>query len=303
MTKTVSMSLPKTDVMILNFLWRWKVVTSLTLRQILLSSSQNKDWNFYRKLRQLEAQGFVELKAGSNEILKYQVWQLTKKGFDYIVDSLDVVLRENGYGSENVFHDFLVTAFHLGEWIFVKPPGVELFSEQELRRNWPSNYPYWVPEIQAHRPDGYTLLKGSNYKKLIAVEVELSAKNYDIYQDIGAFYDDMVSIDSILWLVRDEALKDKILKAFKSRRGKRPEIHNFVLLDHFKEEFWKAKIVEGSQKGSSVREYYSNIHLNIDPKLSAIWNTFDPLMTFLKPVKSPYGMTTYANSAKQRKAD
>ncbi len=275
----------------------------MTLRQLVLSQSRDKNWNFYRKLRDLYAHGYIELKRGSDENFKYQVWQLTKKGFEYIVESLHVVLKENGFASENVFHDYLVTAFHVGEWMFVQPPQVELFSEQELRRNWPSNYPNWVPEIQVHRPDGYTLLKDGKNKKLIAIEVEISAKNFEIYQEVASFYDDMENITSVLWLVRSKSLMEKIQKAVYSRRGKRPGIHNFVLLEDFKKQFWNAKIIEGSEKGYSIHEYYCNIHCNIDYQISAILGNSDAFLTFLKPVKSPYGMKAYVDSVNARKAD
>lgn len=275
----------------------------MTIRQLVFCHSKDKNWNFYRKLRDLYAHGYVDLKKGSDENLKYQVWQLTKKGFDYIVDTLDVTLKENGYASENVFHDYLVTAFHVGEWIFVQPPEVELFSEQELRRNWPSNYPSWVPEIQVHRPDGYTLLRNGKEKKLIAIEVELSAKNFEIYQEVSSFYDDMENISSVLWLVRHQSLMNKIQKAIHSRRGNRSEIHNFVLLSDFKKYFWDAKIISGAEMGSTVRQYYCNIHCNIHYQIGAILSHSDPFMTFLKPVKSPYGIKSYVDSLKPKSTD
>ncbi len=115
------------------------------------------------------------------------VWTLSKAGYHSIRGRLPL-LKEDGYQSENPGHDLLVTAFHLGEWAFHKPDGVELITEQELRRFQPHCHPTWVPDTDLHRPDGLALVQGPKEKTTIAFEVELSEKSAPDYAHVGRFY-------------------------------------------------------------------------------------------------------------------
>jgi len=67
-------------------------------------------------------------------------------------------IRENGFLSENLYHDHLVTSIHLGDSITETPKNLGFFSEQELRRIDPELYPEGIPNDEDHRSDGYWIL-------------------------------------------------------------------------------------------------------------------------------------------------
>lgn len=219
------------------------------------------------------------------------LWQLTDKGFEYIREELGT-LEDSSFRPVSAYHDKIVNAFHLGYWLFAKPKEIEVFTEQEIKSCYIDQYPNWVPSSKSHRPDGYTLIRNATGNKLFAIEVELSLKNLGRYQVICDFYDEKERIKHVLWLVRDRSMMDRIQKAFASRHIKRTDCHLFFGLDDFKKNSWDAKVMNGQETPQSLAECYRQYGCNMPSNMAAIRSEFNPIMTFLKPIKSPYGLST-----------
>lgn len=239
------------DEEIFNFLWRWKISSFKTIAHIFFSQTSLK--LVYRRLSRLRKAGFLRQRL--DESGRYRVWTLDKKGFAALVNRLPE-LEEYGFASENVEHDLLVNALHIGEWTKGRPPGVEIFTEQQLRRMKPEMYPDWVPNSKTHRPDGYTHIKNGNHSLTVAIEVELSVKSKDRYESTISFYDHYDSIDRILWLVSSPQIASKIQQTTKDPNFYRPNIHNFILVEDFRKYFWQARIFSGPNKGMMVRDFF-----------------------------------------------
>ncbi len=174
MKRTISSRNKKTckitarDHQVLRFLWKWKLASTTAIAcrffpKINLLSG-------LRRLQFLETDKYIKCIQISPE--QGHVWSLTDRGFKYIRHSLKDI-EHMGYKSEHLLHDYLVTAFHLGEWLTKQPTKSENFSEQQLRRNTQSTWPIWVPKSLAHRPDGYSICTYQGQKMLVAFEVEL----------------------------------------------------------------------------------------------------------------------------------
>jgi hypothetical protein len=222
---------------------------------------------------------------------KYVLWQLSDKGFQYMLEDLGS-LESYEYLSRAPFHDSIVNAFHLGYWLYAKPPDVELYTEQELNANFFTHYPNWVPKSKAHRPDGYTLINNGSNKNVFAIEVELHQKTIDRYKMACDFYDERDEVLHVLWLVKGSANIKKIQESFGKRNQRRKDCHLFFDFDDFKINSWDTKVLTGQKTGMTVAAIYQQFASNITSKLLAIRGQFDPKMTFLKPVKSPQRLNT-----------
>jgi hypothetical protein len=275
---------------ILLFLWKWKVATTLTLRQEL--ARETNFWNFYHTLRALMSDGYIEIRYGATSTSKkFALWHLTSHGFAYIKEELGE-LEDLNYASTSLFHDSYVVAFHYGNWIYRQPTNVDLFTEQEIKCVAKGHYPHWVPSTKVHRPDGYTRIKNGNRNTVIAIEVELSSKTIERYEAVSDFYDDRKAITHVLWLVSSSSMVETIQHAMMSRRSKRIEDHLFVLLEDFEKNSWNAKIVSGGKSKLSVSELYHQLGANIPTNCLPTASHSDPVTTFLKPVQSPRGLET-----------
>jgi hypothetical protein len=128
-TPTYRCQITERDYKLLRFLWKWKTVSTTGLARKFFPEIQ--PLSAYRRLMHLEAGGFVRslpIDGRWNE-----VWGLTDRGFKYILPKLGE-LQHVGHKSENVFHDYLSSAFHLGEWLTHQPENSQTYSEQQLRR-------------------------------------------------------------------------------------------------------------------------------------------------------------------------
>lgn len=236
------------DIPLLNFLWRWKMSTTSAIAQRFYSHSSVN--GAYMRLWKLKRAGFIRLRTDVTG--NFFVWTLDKKGYEAIRSRLPV-LREDGYLSENLRHDLIVSGIHLGDGIFGHIQEIELWSEQELRRIDLSFFPSWVPRSKRHRPDGYWRLVDSTGQKLIALEVELSLKPDTTYELTARFYDDHTEINEIIWVVPRPNMAQKIhaLMEKASRRGYK---HSFVLLDSVISLGWQAPVIHGHRFNSSIAD-------------------------------------------------
>lgn len=223
--------------LMMKYIWRWKIASTSSIHEAVNRTAS--PYSTFKTLERLEKHGFIEAKFEFGE--RFYVWQLTPLGFRSIRNYLGE-LKEEGYLSENHYHDRLVQAFHLGEWATYQFPNVTMLTEQEMRRREVTDYPAWVPQTGEHRPDGYTRIQGPVKPVTLAIEVELSAKNVQKYEAILRFYRTARIIDRVLWLVDSPVLKDTILRAKDCIRDDSNNYHLFVGLDDYIKNGWDAAV-------------------------------------------------------------
>jgi hypothetical protein len=250
---------------LLKFIWQWKLVSSAALARRFFSHRKNPRtaYNYLCKLRKAHY-----LTSPTEEESRGQFWSLGRAGFEAIRHSFPE-LREEGYKSEFKRHDWLTSAFHLGEWLTVVPPGVQVFSEQELRRLEPEHYPAWVPRDSSHRPDGYWHRRDGDRSRTVALEMELSRKKASSYHGIGSFYGEAAQVGRVLWVV--PALSDAVAIEANLYRGpgSSRRLHSFVILDSFLKHGWSANIQRGPGTDLSVESFLSKA-LELTPGASRV---------------------------------
>lgn len=179
------------------------------------------------------------------------MWSLRERGYSIVKEQLPALV-ESGFRSEAMSHDLVSGALQLGEWLVGEPGGIELFSEQQLRKLHPDVYPDWVPRSQLHRPDGYTLIPIGGKNRIVAIEVEFSPKRPVDYEVIGDRYAELSSVTRVLWLVLSTAQATKIHSAILKSIRDRPAIHDFVSYGQFAACGWQSKIELGPEQGKTI---------------------------------------------------
>lgn len=160
------------DREILYFLWRWKVATTRALTVGFFAD--RSPVTAYKRLWKLE-RGKVIQSIAVDRQARHRVWTLSKLGFEILKQQYFLPeLQEEGFRSENITHDLVTMAMHLGEYHLGCPSEVGLFTEQELRRLYPEMYPDWVPRSQRHRADGYWRVPIGNKTKIITSWFQLA---------------------------------------------------------------------------------------------------------------------------------
>ena len=270
------------DIPLLGFLWRWKVSTTFTLCRKFYPKAKLETG--YRRLLKLESEGFIKCPVDATR--QIYLWTLDKKGFEVIKIELPT-LKEEGFRSENLIHDYWVMVLHLGEFLLSKPSHIVLFTEQALRRIHPDALPSWIPE--GHRPDGYWCIqKGDDVHKL-ALEVELNAKRNADYELMDGFYRSE-KVDDVLWVVLNQQMGRRIYNQFLQNGNEDIGPHSFLNLSDFKKWGWSATISLGKNKGQSI---YQLLH-------NKTTTPFQPVVTkvLMNTQKSPHRSKTYNDSLK-----
>ena len=243
------------DRQILLYIWRWKIASTASVHEAM--NRPASPYSTYKILDRLERNHLVECRFNMGE--RFYVWQLTELGFREIKQYLGE-LKEDGFLSENHRHDRFVQAFQFGEWTTFQFPSVTFFTEQEMRRRETFQYPEWVPQTSEHRADGYTRIEGEKRTWTFAIEVELSAKNVQKYENVLRFYRSARVVDQVLWLVESTAVRETILRAKSCIRDDSSNFHVFVDLADFEKNGWDAVIAnERSQILTSMREKFQGI--------------------------------------------
>ncbi len=254
----------KRDMKILLFLWKWKMATTHTLATRYFYDVSPA--TAYRRLYRLAEGGFITSRCdvSGNKF----IWILEQKGFDVVRRYLPATLQEEGFKSEHAGHDLVASAFHLGGFLKNVPEQVELFSEQQLRRYRPKDYPFFVCPGIEHRPDGYTCVRGDDTYKVFAFEVELNVKvkrRYNThYWTYGKEGREAHEIDSVLWLTasKKEAARLKKIVLNYSASDSIVKHHSFYTLSDFLKYGWDAKEVLGEYGSKSVKEKVSTLLTN-----------------------------------------
>lgn len=251
MNKKSKFQITDDDFQMLNFLWRWKLLSTSVIHHA--SYPKRSVEKCYRRLRKLESQKFIESFPSMDRSVS--LWQLTERGYKLVnLDGID--LSQIGFRAENPEHDFWVSVIHLGAWLNSQPPNSDLYSEQQLRRIELSSYPNWVPHTKQRRPDGWWKidLNQSNDKSLIALEVEFSKKTTAAYSEIGEFYSNVINVHQVLWVVKTIADGHYIHKYLKAGSSTEASEHSFVLLSDFIQSQYQAKIFLGKDNKKSLNE-------------------------------------------------
>lgn len=254
------------DLPLLEFLWRWKVMTTAGLSMFLAGTPRSEAG--YRRIMRLARGGLVIPHANTSG--KKFVWTLTSKGFAAVRGVLPQ-LREEGFKSEAPSHDLLVAATQLGPWVHKVPSGVTFCTEQELRRYDPLDYPEWVPQTCDHRPDGYWHVPvGDNFHTL-ALEVELSHQAHTKYEQIAAFYASHKKIYRVVWVVPRPSLADKIRDAMASNHGPGLDYHAFVTFGQLSKHGWQCPIDLGKERGQVLAALLVHSPSICPPSMETQW--------------------------------
>ncbi len=251
----------KRAIPILLFLWTWKLSTTAAIAAKFFP--ENKLHSVYKLLLALKKKGLIGYKY--EEYYENFFWVLTDKGFDRISGKLPYDLFEEGYGSESFSHDFITTAAHLGDWLLKIPEGCDLFTEQQLRRIVSDQYPSWVPQCKFaqtaksyHRPDGYWKINSESTKEVVALEVERRQQGNERYLAIGRFYASQESLYRVFWLVPSETKGRNISVKMQKHLKENEDYHNFILIDDFLKNGWRAKVFMGPDQNQTITNILSS---------------------------------------------
>lgn len=273
------------DIEILKSLWKWKIGTTASIG-IEFFGNADSDAG-YQRLARLKKYGYVQLLAipTTNGF----GWALTPKGYEvskpYLPD-----LREDGFLSETLHHDYWCTAFQRGPLVTL-PSERELISEQELRRLHRTCFPEWVPISDVHRPDGYFRVPVNGKIATVALEVELNRKKDHAYHLVAHFYHNLPSIFRVIWIVQDQNDAKLIQAKIKNALPAHFQKHLFVTLPAFKESLWQAPIFLGREESKPI-----SILLERGASLVPLYRETPPV---LDTRKRPYITKVYLTSRKQ----
>jgi hypothetical protein len=278
--REVRRQLTARDYKILNFLWRWKVVSSQALARKFFPGIQN--CSAHLRLRQLEEVGYLVTLPVAK---KRYAWGLGKKGYDSIWERLATEVHD-GYKPDYPHHDFVATAFHLGEWLTSLPEGADVFSEQELRCIPDDLWPEWIPQSVAHRPDGYSRYTQGEKQALAAFEVEMTLKSKSRYEARVYFYENQPTIERVFWLVGTKGMAESIRRVFERYNAKHFSKHNFILLSDFHNTGWDTKIFQGRLEGKTLIELLGRADVTMPPLWHHPRSTLSFLDTRVSPIQS-----------------
>lgn len=197
-----------------------------------------------RRVNRLIERGFLKR---IDYLGQLQLIHLTEYGFTRMKNGLDGI-KEDGFASEALWHDYLTVAFQLGQLAPYKSQKIEIVTEQEMRRYFKTDLPYWVPNTDSHRPDGFTkFVTNENQNRIVAYEVEISTKTPERYDSLAQYYTKLQQVELVFWLVKNINAVEIIQKSLARHREVRMNRHCFILLDDFLNNFWEAKTYNGQK--------------------------------------------------------
>lgn len=243
------------DNKILHFLWRWKLASTASIHEAVCHPQT--PYSTYKALERLEKYKLIQTENTFEQ--NFSSWTLTDRGFESIRGSLGDLIEE-GYKSENHWHDRNVVALHLGEWASHPFPIVSFFTEQEMRRRSVESYPAWVPKTKDHRPDGYTRIQSADGDVVLAMEAELWPKALSVYETTLKFYQLMRGVHQVYWLTGSDLVREQILRARDCIKEKTENLHVFVAMDDYFKNGWDALVTnERSETLGSFRKNMQEI--------------------------------------------
>lgn len=251
--KRVHCEITERDYKILRFIWKWKAVSTMALAQRFFPDVH--PFSAYRRLLLLKSDDYIGLSVVNGRY--HEVWVLKEKGFRYILPHLGD-LQSQGYKSANYHHDFLASAFHLGDWLLNQPNQSQTYSEQQLRCYPPDLWPDWVPQSTLHRPDGFSIYERDGKRMTIAFEAEFSPKAIKRFERVVTYYDSQETISLVLWLVDSKNTLNALKRNFQKFQMRQSAKHHFILLSDLKLRGWLAPIIDGQHKGRTLSHFLSH---------------------------------------------
>ena len=237
------------DRQALMLLWRHRIATFQGLKSVLYPSLSNE--RAYYILRRLKRGQYVRVEGtdGPNK----RVWMLDQRGFKFLVSNcLLPDLKAKGYRPQRAYHDLLVSAVLMGDWAISCPRSVRTITEQEMTATECSELPKEIRSELEHQPDGIWLFESNNTKAAIGLEVELTAKASDRYEQICAFYTGQLFFKHVVWIVESKALGQRILDCSQRLGIPREGVHLFLLQQDLEKNGWDAKFLNSSMKDKSL---------------------------------------------------
>lgn len=249
------------DKPVLEFIWRWKLATTACVFRRFWPKFKWTYTTTHYRLWLLKKRGLIASVYNNRD--QGRVWCLTQAGFNAIREKLPALIEE-GFASDDIGHDLLVQAAHIGEWLpMLSVPDVGIVTEQQMQRIHPDVLPEWIPKSKAHRPDGYWYFPNGKEIRLVALEVELSQKKNDRYEFLGNFYNRERMVSRVVWIVDGQALCGKMLARFNDGYTRFRDIHNFIALSEFNEKGWGSEIFLGPEAGQKLTDFLNNNRPNI----------------------------------------
>lgn len=214
--------------------------------KLCLEGNENEH-TFRQRVNRLVLRGFLQRVEHIGRITLYQ---LTEYGFLRFKNGVDG-FKEEGFASEAIWHDYLSVAFQLGIFASFNSKNIEIVTEQQLRRFQRKELPFWVPQAESHRPDGFTKFSHDNTTRIVAYEIETSVKSMDRYDSICQYYAKGTNVEVIFWLVKNKTHYQTIAKSILRTDASMLEKHIFILLPDFITCFWQAKTFCAQETGPS----------------------------------------------------
>jgi hypothetical protein len=221
--------------MLLAFLWKYRIATFRTLREMFYPEEPLR--RAYDRLKKLEKGEFISLEKiiGTD----YRAFTVGRRGYAYLVANVLPEPKTKAYRPHQHFHDVLAMAALLGEWLKTRPDSVRIVSEQEIANFNLMELPESVRKL-SRRPDGIWIFSTGKEKKGIALEVEISAKTSDRYAEICAAYASEPFFEHVVWIVQSIAHGKRILASSDRHVGER-RTHFFILRQDFEKDFWSSR--------------------------------------------------------------
>lgn len=235
------------DRQIFHFLWRWKISSTTAIH--LAFSPDKHPYSTYYRLKALCKQGYLRLESVGESASRFG-WTLTARSFKVIRPLLPEDTA-NGFRSEAIEHDFLVSAIHLGPCT-KETEGLAQFTEQELRNLPKELYPDWVPSTDLHRPDGYWGVLEDKKMTVVALEVERTVKSAKRYQEVADFYEKQPGIMYVVWAVETPGELQSIRSSIEKFTPKLVDMHQFTLVSDIRLNGWSAQFRCGLQSGKTL---------------------------------------------------
>lgn len=277
--KAFQISITERDYRMLQFIWRWKLVSTASLYRALFSNLVDVK-RTHRRLQYLKKSGLVTTVCIREN--KF-AWRLTQLGLVRVKESLGPD-SDDGFLSETIDHDILVTAVHLGP-LTINDRKLDRFSEQELRCLPMESFPEWVPQTTLHRSDGYWQVPIKDTMRTIALEVERNQKKATEYECVSRFYSENLKVFRVVWVVGRLGMAESLDQIFKRTAPKRHVIHTFVSEKDIREKGWQAPIISGLEAGKPL-----SILLQNGVAESARYTATLPNLDLRR---FPYDLTTY----------
>lgn len=253
--------LAKGDILVLDFLWTWKVASSSMLK--LVGYNTKSDWWAYKAIRRIEKEKYIQ-RLPRGKFLDQEIWTLTQAGFEIVLMDRDDI-DQYRYRPHSPAHDHLATCLQLGS-LWQTSWEKQFFTEQMLSCLNENNFPDELVQSKSHIPDGVTVLRHGQAEAVIGYEVDLNLKNSSRYHQTIWYYYHIKKCNLVVWLVRNPWICERIQRVIESDSyGKElaPFI-GFILLEDFKKNVWNAKFLNGNYVGQSV----CKVHENVMQKLS-----------------------------------